>query len=260
MHDAGSDVPTARPRMHLLASAVAWLAFVGLATWGIAWCVAAWVPLSSAFATHTALAFGVLALIVLTTVGSRHPFEHYGAANVVTTGRAALVTLVIGLAFETVAAQTALMACTVGLAVVTLDALDGTLARRTGRASEFGARFDMEVDAALILALCALAWLHGRAGSWVLLSGLYRYAFVAAGWAFPWLSRPLPPSRRRQAVCVLQILVLLIALPMAVPAGLAAFVLAAALFGLTWSFAVDVHWLWLARRGALPAQSRVDVA
>ena len=35
--------------------------------------------------------------------------------------------------------------------------------------------------------------------------GLMRYAFVAAGWRWPALARPLPPSLRRKAVCVLQV-------------------------------------------------------
>ena len=37
--------------------------------------------------------------------------------------------------------------------------------------------------------------------AWVLACGLMRYAFVAAGLLAPPLRRPLPPSRRRQAVC-----------------------------------------------------------
>ena len=63
----------------------------------------------------------------------------------------------------------------------------------------------MEVDALLIMVLAILAWQHGKAGAWVLLSGLLRYAFVAAGWLAPWIARPLPPSRRRQTICVVQI-------------------------------------------------------
>ena len=40
----------------------------------------------------------------------------------------------------------------------------------------------MEVDAALILILSILVWLHGKAGPWVIACGLMRYTFVAAGW------------------------------------------------------------------------------
>ena len=68
-----------------------------------------------------------------------------------------------------------------------LDGVDGWLARRDQTASRFGARFDMEIDALLILALSVLAWRHDKAGEWVVISGLLRYVFVAAGAA---LARP----------------------------------------------------------------------
>ena len=73
------------------------------------------------------------------------------------------------------------------------DAADGALARRQGLASAFGARFDMETDAAFTLVLSALVWQAGQAGAWVLASGLMRYAFVGAAIALPWLAGPLPP-------------------------------------------------------------------
>ena len=62
-------------------------------------------------------------------------------------------------------------------------------------ASAFGARFDMETDALLIQVLAILAWQYGKAGPWVLVSGLLRYLFVAAGWVWPWMREPLFPSR-----------------------------------------------------------------
>ena len=65
--------------------------------------------------------------------------------------------------------------------VAALDGVDGWLARRDAQASSFGARFDMETDAAFILILSVLVWQHGKAGAWVLGCGLMRYVFVAAG-------------------------------------------------------------------------------
>ena len=123
------------------------------------------------------------------------------------------------------------------------DGLDGWLARRQAVASPFGARFDMETDALLILALAALALSLGKAGPWVLGLGLLRYAFVLAGWLVPALARPLPPSRRRRAVCALQVAVLglLLAPPLVPP--LSAVLAAAAFAALLASFAVDVAWL-----------------
>ena len=50
----------------------------------------------------------------------------------------------------------------------------------------------------LVLALSVLAWQYGKAGAWVLLCGLMRYGFVAAGWLWPWLRGPLSPTRPRK--------------------------------------------------------------
>jgi phosphatidylglycerophosphate synthase len=63
-------------------------------------------------------------------------------------------------------------------AVLILDGIDGWLARRFGEASAFGAYFDMEADAYLILMLCLVLHLAGSLGAWVLLAGALRYAFV----------------------------------------------------------------------------------
>ena len=103
----------------------------------------------------------------------------------------------------------AAFAAIAGALATILDGFDGRLARRHRVESVFGARFDMETDALLVLALAVLAWRWDRAGAWVVLSGRARYLFVGAGLLLPWLRRLLPPSRRRQTVCVVQIVVLL---------------------------------------------------
>ncbi len=59
-----------------------------------------------------------------------------------------------------------------GVVAVALDGVDGVLARSRNEASAFGARFDMETDALLILVLAALVWQHGKAGAWILAAGL----------------------------------------------------------------------------------------
>jgi hypothetical protein len=105
----------------------------------------------------------------------------------------------------------------------------------------------MEVDALLIMVLAILAWQHGKAGAWVLLSGLLRYAFVAAGWLVSWIARPLPPSRRRQTICVVQIAALGAVVSPLMTVNVAAPVAAAALAVLTASFLMDIVWLWRAR-------------
>ena len=59
-----------------------------------------------------------------------------------------------------------------GVALV-LDAVDGNVARRTATASAFGARFDMEVDAFIILTLSV--FVAPAYGAWVLTIGAMRY-------------------------------------------------------------------------------------
>ena len=128
-----------------------------------------------------------------------------------------------------------------------LDGVDGQLARRTKSSSEFGARFDMELDALFILGLCLTVFALGKTGPWVLALGLMRYAFVAAAWALPWMNQPLTPSLRRKTVCVWQVVTLMLAIVPIVPSLLANVSLATALLLLTWSFFLDVYWLYQRR-------------
>ena len=114
---------------------------------------------------------------------------------------------------------------------------------RPGLASEFGARFDMETDAVLLLVLSVLAWQFDKTGPWVLASGLARYAFVAAGAAAPWLDRPLPPSFRRKLVCAIQIGVLVAVLAPVLAPPATGVLAAIGLARLCYSFAADVIWL-----------------
>jgi len=138
----------------------------------------------------------------------------------------------------------------VATTVMLLDGLDGRIARRTGTESRFGARFDMELDAALLLALSVLVWRDGRVGMWVLLIGLMRYAFVAASWIWPALAADLPPSFRRKLVCVVQGVALLVALGPIISDAQAVAAAAIGLIALTYSFAVDVRWALAAGRPA----------
>jgi phosphatidylglycerophosphate synthase len=167
-----------------------------------------------------------------------------GYANLVTSGRLLLVAYVGWLISQPPLATVAWTAVVVSTIAALLDIADGWVARRTGTATAFGARFDMEVDALLILVLALLAWDWGKAGAWVLLSGLLRYAFVAGGWLLPWLQNPLPPSLRRKTVCVVQIVALIVVLGPIVTPPLSTLIAAAGLVILGYSFLVDTIWLW----------------
>lgn len=176
----------------------------------------------------------------------------FGWANVVTTVRSTLVGLITGLvaASFTVPVSVPLL---VGLSVpaLILDAVDGWVARRTGSASALGARYDMEVDAFLLLALSA--YVAQSLGGWVLAIGLMRYAFVLVGWMLPWFRAQLPPRYWRKVVTAAQGIALTAAASGLFP-GFAAVLVLAALALLTESFGRDVVWLVRHRGTVLPAR------
>lgn len=201
-------------------------------------------PLGAFYPLKAAGLFALIASLSIGFLQQHHPFSRFGAANQITTLRAILVALVAALAGEPALPAIAAAAVAASVAATLLDGVDGWLARRNHIASSFGARFDMEIDALLILALSVLAWRHEKAGAWVVVSGLLRYAFVSAGTVAPWLRAPLPASRRRQTICVIQIAVLtLVMLPATEPPISSGFA-AAALAALSYSFLIDTVWLW----------------
>ena len=189
--------------------------------------------------------------------------RRFGAANLVTLARVVGTCWVIGLTLQSVLGH--LSPTGLGLMIVVgatcwvLDGVDGRVARARGETSAFGARFDMETDAVLNLALSLAVIVLGVAGWWVLAIGGLRYAYVAASRVAPTrirtaLRRPLPFRYSRKVVAVVQGVALLMALTLAatgiaeaVP-WLASLLLAAALGSLCWSFGRDVIWQLRASR------------
>ncbi|MFH1813676.1 MAG: CDP-alcohol phosphatidyltransferase family protein [Pseudomonadota bacterium] len=168
-----------------------------------------------------------------------------GAANRVTLFRALLVALLAGtLASPAALAAQATAFAALALAALLLDGVDGWVARRFHAASDFGARFDMELDAFLIAVLCLAPVLLGKVGPWVLAIGAMRYVFVAAMPVWRWLDHPLPDSLRRKTVCVVQVACLLVCLLPAVDARTTAALLGSALLALAASFFIDIRWLY----------------
>ena len=206
----------------------------------------AWMGIGGAYVLQASVCFLVLFVAVAAT-GAAHPHARFGPANVVTTLRAVAAAVAAGFVGYRAGHAAAWTVVGITVIVAALDGLDGWLARRTRMASPYGARFDMETDAAFILVLSALVWQYDKAGPWVLLCGLMRYAFAAAGWLRPWLAAPLRPTRRGRAVAAGQLLGLGVALTPAVPPGASAAIAAVTVAALAWSFAVDVMRLW---RGA----------
>jgi phosphatidylglycerophosphate synthase len=191
------------------------------------------------------------AALILRATPPELPGPGLGPANRITLLRSTLALPVGALALSQGGGGEAVAWTAIGLSTVSLalDGVDGKVARATGTSTPFGARYDMELDAFLMLGLSVLIWQTGRAGPWVVLIGTLRYLFVAAGWIWPRLRAPLFPSFRRKLVCVVQGVTLVVALGPPVPVGPARILLACALLLLAGSFVVDTA--WLARGGDL---------
>ncbi len=174
----------------------------------------------------TGLAFAVATWAVLSRALHRSRLRSFGPANRVTLGRSILVggvTALVADSFQSPPPLTLL----VGLTAVALilDGVDGKVARRTGTSTALGARFDMEVDAFLILVLSV--YVSMAHGPWVLLIS-YTHR---------------DRSTARKTVAALQGVFLLLAASGLLP-HLAEFgVVATALTTLVWSFGRDVLWL-----------------
>ncbi|MSR36521.1 MAG: CDP-alcohol phosphatidyltransferase family protein [Gemmatimonadetes bacterium] len=208
---------------------------------------------------ETTALYAVLAALVLRKLPRTHPGPGVGSANRVTLTRSTFVLPVVALSLQSgpLSERGYWWILVLSAVAIALDGIDGRVARRTRTESPFGARFDMELDALLLLALSALAWQSGKMGPWVLLIGGLRYAFWLAGVLWQPLREPLFPSFRRKTVCVVQGVSLIVCLaPITFPT-LAAGIAAGALFLLVYSFAVDT-WRLLTPfhrsgpRGAVP--------
>lgn len=206
-------------------------------------------PATAAYGFAVFVVFTLLAGLVAARLPAGHPHDRFGWANGVTLTRAALLTLLAGGLvqpglFAGPEASLWLWGA-VGLAAtaLALDGVDGWLARRQGTGSAFGARFDMEVDAGLSLALAGLIFVSGLAGAWVLTIGAARYLFVVGTVFRPAWRRPLRPSFQRKTVCVVQIAGLMAALTPILPVDWRSPLLAATAAAVAFSFLRDVVWL-----------------
>ena len=209
----------------LLLAALAGTVGLGVAGWAVG--------ISCGVVLNGALAYG------LAMSGADRP----GPAVWVTLTRATLAVGVAALtadSFDRPAAVTTL----VSLAVValSLDLVDGRVARRTGTESELGARFDGEVDAFLIAALSV--YLAPTVGWWVVAIGAARYVYLVGEWLVPWMRTPLPSRSWRKVVAATQGVTLTIAAADFLPLLLTQVVLVGALAMLAESFGRDVRWLW----------------
>lgn len=200
-------------------------------------------------ATAVISSYSLLTAALLLSASRFGTLRSFGAANSITAMRLGLVALLIGMIFDAATTlSTWWPAALAGLAWL-LDGLDGAVARRFRRESRFGALFDQETDALLILVLTLLLAVGGKVGYWIVAAGLMRYVLLAAGRIWPWLAATLPKSQFRSVVCAIMVGALMICLiPPLTP--IAASALAGiALLVLTLSFGKDLIWLLKNARG-----------
>ncbi len=202
------------------------------------------------------LAFGATLNAGIAYGLARHGLEHLRQADWVTLVRATLavgVAALVAASFSRPAPVAVLVS--VAAASLALDAIDGWLARRTETAAPFGAQFDGEVDAFLILVLSV--YVSRFAGDWVLVIGAARYVFLAAGGPLPWMRAPLPARYWRKVVAATQGIALTVAAADVLPFVVNRAVLLAALILLAESFGRDTWWLW-AHRAATDGSVATD--
>lgn len=126
-----------------------------------------------------------------------------------------------------------------------LDAVDGAVARRTGTVTQRGARWDMEVDSAVLLVACLPVVPYAP---WALLIGLARYLFWLGGRLRPAWQTKLPFRQSRRVIAALQAVALVVALTPVVPIWLARVVTGVAVALLAFSFGRDIRYQeWQAR-------------
>ncbi|MEL6339911.1 MAG: CDP-alcohol phosphatidyltransferase family protein [Myxococcota bacterium] len=209
---------------------------VGGSLAGLAWLGGVYCIHGQSGAFVISIAVGVVSLGVAAFCATS---SNLSVANVVTSIRALAISALLGGLWSSWSWSLWLIAA----AALVLDGVDGWIARRRGEESAFGARFDMEADAALIIVLCLWVWTRDLAAGWVVLIGGVRYLFAGAGVVYPRLAAPLPNSRFRKAVCVLQVGTLLWVLVPDRGVFSASLLLALSLAALLVSFGRDVIWL-----------------
>lgn len=188
--------------------------------------------------------------LVLGTLVARHSRARtFNVADVVTLVRGLGVCFLAGLALQAWAGgltrQALLTMIIIGMLCLLLDGVDGRVARARKEASAFGARFDVETDAAMLAVLSVAVAALGIAGWWVLAIGAMRYGYVATSLVVPALRIPLPYHFSGKVIAVVQAVALLAALTFGLRHGehwMSTTFLLAALAALCWSFGRSVIW------------------
>ena len=87
--------------------------------------------------------------------------------------------------------------------ILSLDGLDGLIARRMSMGSAFGGRLDGETDAFFVLLMATIVYDLEMVGYWILWPGLLRYAFVTSCYLLWKRALPEPVSYFRKTIAVI---------------------------------------------------------
>jgi phosphatidylglycerophosphate synthase/uncharacterized membrane protein YbhN (UPF0104 family) len=154
-------------------------------------------------------------ILVAQGQGSWTPAGRFGMPNLITTARL-IMTMCLLFAYGRHPGWQ--LAATAGL-ILLMDVVDGWVARKTGQSSAFGASYDVEADALLVMTIAMLLFSRDTAGPWVLLAGLLRYLYVLAPALFPTPVGQAPRSRHGRIVYVTLLSCFIVALVVEGPGG-----------------------------------------
>lgn len=190
-----------------------------------------------------ALKIGVLATVVV--IAHRHFAVHdpFGIANSITLLRGFVIcTLLTSITTTTNEPPIELIQLALALAALVLDWIDGRAARLFHQPSQFGARFDVEIDSFFLVTVCFVLIDRQALGVWILILPALRPSFFVVQL---WLSlnqRTLPLNRRRSMIAGFAATLMVIAMIPSFETG-AALSVTVALALTVYSFAVDLTWL-----------------
>ncbi len=184
-------------------------------------------------------------------VGEMKLLPSFGAGNLLTIFRGALIALLLG--FLTSPRPEGWLAWAPGMLytlAATVDLFDGYFARKSNHATRLGEILDLKLDGLGVLIAVLLALGYGQVPAWYLLVGLAHYLFIAGIWLRERLGKPvyeLPESPGRRPFAGAQMGFLAVILwPLFSPPGTH---LVAALFAIP--FLVGFGWDWLVVSGAI---------
>lgn len=129
-----------------------------------------------------------------------------------------------------------------------LDAIDGFLARFLNQVSDFGKKFDLEIDTFLLFLLTLSLYKNFNVDLYVFLIPLFRYVFFILQFRFEWLNSSLPESFRRKFICS-GVSILLICCHLSdLNKSLIMAAIISSILLITFSFLKDIIWLYMNNR------------